>query len=125
MASSRPWRQPMPQGTAERYSLPRIEALAAEPRVYAERLADKLPSATTLAEIEARDAAPAARWGRLGAMIVRPVRIRLEHALAVAISIGAPTPRHVRLDDRRLRGPAVAAAERARDVAVRGQAGDP
>jgi hypothetical protein len=34
------------------YSLPRIEALAAEPGVYAERLAEELLSAVTLTELE-------------------------------------------------------------------------
>src|SRR4051812_1688614 len=50
------------------HSLPRIEALAAEPGVYAERLSEELPSAATLAELEARDAALAGALGRIDAM---------------------------------------------------------
>jgi len=46
-------------------SLPRIEALEAEPGGYAERLAAELPAATTLGELEARDAIVAGdcEWG--------------------------------------------------------------
>ncbi|TMQ09073.1 MAG: hypothetical protein E6J90_16080 [Deltaproteobacteria bacterium] len=89
------------------YSLPRIEALAAEPGVYAARLREELPSAATLAALEARDAALARALGRIEAMVAA-MRIRLDHALATDTSIGAPpaacSPRH-----RRRCGPAVAA----------------
>ncbi|TMQ20502.1 MAG: hypothetical protein E6J90_16015 [Deltaproteobacteria bacterium] len=71
------------------YSLPRIEALAAEPGVYAERLAEELPSAATLTELEARHAALAGALGRIDAMIARAMRIRLNHAFAAITSIGA------------------------------------
>jgi hypothetical protein len=73
------------------HSLARIEALAAEPGVYAERLAAELPAAATLAELEARDAVLVRALGQIDAMIVRAMRIRLDHALAADTSIGAPT----------------------------------
>jgi hypothetical protein len=56
-----------------------------------ERLAEELPSAATLAELEARDAARAGALVRIDAMIARAMRIRLDHALAADTSIGAPT----------------------------------
>ncbi|TMQ10887.1 MAG: hypothetical protein E6J90_25580 [Deltaproteobacteria bacterium] len=107
------------------YSLPRIEALAAEPGVYAERLGEELPSAATLAELEARDAALAGALGRIDPMIVRAMRIRLDHALAADTSIGAPTRSVFAATIVGYAGRLPVLAERARDVAVRGQAGDP
>ena len=107
------------------YSLPRIEALAAEPGVYAERLAEELPSAATLAELEARDAALASALGQIDAMIVRAMRIRLDHALAADTSIGAPTRSVFASTIVGYAGRLTLLAERARDVAMRGRAGDP
>jgi hypothetical protein len=111
------------------YTLPRIEALAAEPGVYAERLAEELPAAATLAELEARDAVLAGALGDIDALIARAMRIRLDHALAADpsadASIAAPTrsvfaQTIVGYADRlSLLG------DRARDVAARGRARDP
>jgi hypothetical protein len=107
------------------YSLPRIDALAAEPGVYAERLAEELPSAATLAELDARDAALAGALGQIDAMIARAMRIRLDHTLAADTSIGAPTRSVFASTIVGYAGRLSLLAERARDVAVRGRAGDP
>jgi hypothetical protein len=113
------------------HSLVRIAALEAEPALYAERLAHEIPAAASLAELEARDAVLAGALGRIDAMISRAMRIRLDHALAADASagadasIGAPTrsvfaSTIVGYADR-----LPLLAERARDVAARGRAGDP
>src|SRR5262245_3743212 len=72
-------------------SLVRLDVLEAEPSRYAERLADEVPAAATLAELEARDAMLASALGQIDAMIARAMRIRLDHALAGDTSIAAPT----------------------------------
>src|SRR5262245_20470965 len=107
------------------YSLARLEALEAEPGAYAEQLAAELPAATTLAELEARDALLIAALGQIDAMIARAMRIRLDHALAADGSIAPPTRSvfsHTIVGYAR-RLPLL--AERARDVAARGGAADP
>ena len=106
-------------------SLLRIEALAAEPSVYAERLAEELPSAAMLTELVARDAALADALGRIDAMVARAMRISLDHALAADTSIGAPTRSVFASTIVGYAGRLSLLAERARDVAVRGRAGDP
>ena len=107
------------------YSLAGIAALEAEPGAYAEALAAELAPAATLAELEARDAALVGALGQIDAMIVRAMKIRLEHALAAEPSIAAPT-RNV------FAHTIVGYADRlslledcARDVAARGRAADP
>lgn len=107
------------------YSLSRIEALAAEPGAYAERLAEELSPAATLAELEARDAALAAALGQIDAMIGRAMRIQLDHTLAGDTSIGAPTRSVFASTVVGYAGRLSLLGDRARDVAVRGRAGDP
>jgi hypothetical protein len=107
------------------HSLARIEVLAAEPGVYAERLAAELPAADTLAELEARDAVLAGALGQIDAMIARAMRIRLDHGLAADTSIGAPTRSVFASTIVRYAGNLALLAQRARDVAVRGGAADP
>jgi hypothetical protein len=107
------------------HSLAGLEALEAEPAVYAERLAEELPAAATLAELEARDAALAAALGRIDAMIARAMKIRLEHALAGDPSIAAPTRSVFSSTITGYAGRLPLLAQRARDVAARGGAADP
>ena len=104
-------------------SLAAIEALEADPGQYATQLA--IPAATTLAELEARDALLAGALREVDEVIARVMRIRLDHALASDTSIAAPT--------RRVFASTVASyatslpllAERVRDIAARGRAADP
>lgn len=107
------------------HSLARLEALEAEPGVYAERLAPEIPAATTLAELEARDAVLAGALGRIDVMIARAMRIRLDHALAADTSIGAPTRSVFSSTIVGYAGRLPLLAQRARDVAERGGAADP
>ena len=107
------------------HSLARLEALEAEPGAYAERLAAEIPAATTIGELEARDAILAGALGRIDAMIARAMKIRLDRALAADASIGAPTrsvfsSTIIGYADRL---PLI--EQRARDVAARGGAVDP
>ena len=107
------------------HSLARIEALEAEPGVYAERLAAELPAAATLAELEARDAVLAGAVRQIDAMIVRAMRVRLDHALAADTSIGGPTRSVFSSTIVGYAGKLPLLAQRARDVAARGRAADP
>lgn len=102
------------------HSLARLEALEAEPAAYAEQLVAELPAASSIAEIDARDAMLAAVLSGIDALCTRAMRIRLDHALAADTSIAPPT--------RNVFAQTVVAyvdrvsllAERARDVAARG-----
>jgi hypothetical protein len=107
------------------HSLAHIEALAAEPEVYAARLAAEIPAAATLAELEARDAVLVRALGQIDAMIARAMRIRLDHALATDTSIGAPTRNVFSSTIVRYASNLALLAQRARDVAARGGAADP
>jgi len=107
------------------YSLERIEALEAEPGRYAERLAAELAGAATLPELEARDAVLAGALGQIDAMSARAMRIRLDHALDLDPSIGAPTRNVFSHTIVSYAGRLPLLAQRARDVAARGGAADP
>ena len=107
------------------HSLARIEALAVEPGVYAERLAAELPAAATLGELETRDAIVAGALGKIDAMIARAMRIRLDHALAADSSIGGPTRSVFSSTITGYAGRLPLLVQRARDVAARGGAADP
>jgi hypothetical protein len=107
------------------HSLARIEVLEAEPGIYAERLAAEIPAAATLAELEARDALLGRALGQIDAMIVRAMRIRLDHVLAADTSIGAPTRSVFSSTITGYAGRLPLLAQRARDVAARGGAADP
>jgi hypothetical protein len=107
------------------HSLARIDALAAEPGVYAERLAAELPAGTSLAELEARDAILAGALRQIDAMIARAMRIRLDHALAADTSIAAPTRNVFASTIVGYAGRLALLEDRARDVAARGGAAAP
>lgn len=106
-------------------SVARLDALASDPAGYAALIADELPAGDELADLEARDGQLRAAFGQLDAMIERAARLGIDQALAMDSSIGAPTRKVFastvvsyadRLD---------VLAARARDVAMRGGAGDP
>lgn len=105
-------------------SITRIDALAADPGTYAEQLAADLPTASTLAELEARDAQLAAGLGQIDGMITRAMRIRLEHALASENSIGPPTRMVFAQTVVSYAGKLDVLGSRARDIAARGGARD-
>jgi len=107
------------------YSLARLEALEAEPGAYAERVAAELGPATTLPELEARDAMLVGALGQIDAMLVRAMKIRLEHALAAEPSIAAPTRNVFAHTIVSYAGRLSLLEDRARDVAARGRAADP
>ena len=102
------------------HSLARLTAFGAEPDAYAARLATELATAATLADLEARDAALAAALGHIDMMIVRAMKLRLEHALASEPSIGAPTRNVFAQTIVGYAGKLPLLAQRARDVAARG-----
>jgi hypothetical protein len=106
-------------------SLARIEALEAAPDAYVERLAGELGEAATLAALEARDDALRHALAQVDAMIERAARIRLEHALADAASIAAPTRKVFATTIVSYAGRIELLASRAREVAARGGAADP
>src|SRR4029078_761852 len=91
---------------------------------YAEALAAEIPAAATLPELEARDAALAQALGQIDAMLVRAMKLRLEHALADRPSIAAPSPAVFAHTVSRCAGQLALLEERARDVAARGGAGN-
>ena len=107
------------------YTLARIESLEAQPGAYAEALAAELAPAHTLAELEARDAALFGALAQIDAMIVRAMKIRLEHALAAEPSIAGPTRNVFAHTIVGYAGRLSLLEDRARDVAVRGRAADP
>jgi hypothetical protein len=107
------------------YTLARIEALEAQPGAYAEALAAELAPAATLPELEARDAALFGALAQIDAMIVRAMKIRLEHALAAEPSIAGPTRNVFAHTIVGYAGRLSLLEERARDVAVRGRAANP
>jgi hypothetical protein len=107
------------------YSLAGVVALEAEPMVYAERLAAEVPGAATLPELEARDAFLVRALGQIDAMLVRAMKLRLEHALAADRSIAAPTRSVFAHTIVSYAGRLSALEDRARDVAARGGAADP
>lgn len=107
------------------HSLASLEALEADPGGYAERLAEEIPQADTLAALEARDGALAAALGRIDQAMARAMKIRLEHALAADSSIGPPTRSVFSSTITGYAGRLSVLEERAQDVAARGGAADP
>ena len=101
-----------------------LDGLAADPGAYAEQLAAELAPASTLPELEARDAQLAAALGQIDTMIARAMRIRLEHALAADNSIGPPTRMVFAQTVVSYGGKLDVLASRARDIAARGGARD-
>ena len=104
-------------------SLAAIEALEADPGQYAAQLV--IPAATTLVELEARDATLAAALREVDDTIARVMRIRLDHALASDPSIAAPTRRVFASTVVSYATNLQLLSERVRDIAARGRAADP
>jgi hypothetical protein len=107
------------------YSLAGVVALEGAPGAYAEALAAEVPAAATLPEIEARDAMLAGALAQIDAMLVRAMKLRLEHALADDASIGPPTRAVFAHTIVSYAGRLSLLEDRARDVAARGGAGNP
>ena len=104
-------------------SLAHLDAF--DPPSYAEELAAEVPAAVTLAGIEARDAFLADALAQLDAMLARAMRLRLDHALAADTSIGPPTRKVFAATIVGYASDLGLLAQRARDIAARGGAGDP
>lgn len=104
-------------------SLAHLDAF--DPPSYAEQLAAEIPSAVTLADLEARDAFLADALTQLDAMIARAMRMRLDHALAADTSIGPPTRKVFATTIVGYASDLGILAQRARDVAARGGGADP
>jgi hypothetical protein len=107
------------------HSLEALDALAADAREIADRLAAELPPAATLAELAARDTVLADALGRIDAVAVRAMRLRLDHALADDTSLAAPTRKVFASTIVGYAGDVALLAQRARDVSARGGARDP
>ena len=104
-------------------SLASIDAL--DPAHHAGLLAAELAPATTLAELEARDAQLSAALAAIEAAMTRVMRIRLDHALAADTAIAPPTRRVFAQTVAAYAGNLGLLEQRARDVATRGGARDP
>lgn len=104
-------------------SLAHLDAF--DPPAYAAQLAAEVPSAATLAELEARDAFLADALMQLDEMIARAMRMRMDHALAADTSLGVPTRKVFATTVVRYADDLGLLAQRARDVAARGGARDP
>lgn len=107
------------------YSLAGVVALEAEPGTYADKLAAEVATAATLPELESRDAFLVRALGQIDAMVVRAMKVRLEHALADDPSIAPPTRSVFAHTVVGYAGRLSLLEERARDVAARGGAADP
>ncbi|HSS00971.1 MAG TPA: hypothetical protein VLM79_28135 [Kofleriaceae bacterium] len=107
------------------YSLAGLVALEGDKFAYSAAVAAEVPAATTLPELEARDAALARALGQLDAMLVRAMKLRLEHALADDQSIGPPTRAVFAHTITSYAGKLSLLEDRARDASARGGAGDP
>lgn len=107
------------------HSLATLEALEAEPGSVAARLASELPAVTSLADLEARDAAWSGILVGIDTLCARAMRLRLDHSLAVDTSIGAPTRSVFASTIIAYAANLPLLAQRARDIAARGGAVDP
>jgi len=117
-------------GTAQSFldrvhSLAQLEKVEAEPGSFARLLAADLGAAATLGDLEARDAALAVAIGNLDAMLVRAMRLRLDHALAADSSIGTPTRNVFAATIAGYQHDLPLLGQRAYDIALRGRAPDP
>jgi hypothetical protein len=106
-------------------SLAATDALAAEPSLYTGALAAELAPVTSLAELEARDAALVAALAAVDAFAPRVMRIRLDHALAADGAIAPPTRKVFAQTVIRYAGNLGLLGERARDIAARERVADP
>jgi hypothetical protein len=106
-------------------ALSHIAALAADPAVYADRLADELAGGTSQGELAARDDRLRDALARIDAMAERAMRIWLEHLLADDPSIATPTRKVFASTVVGYAGKLDVLETRARDVASRGGSIDP
>jgi hypothetical protein len=106
------------------YSLTHLEAF--EPASYVAQLADDVHGdATTLAELEARDASLAAAFPAIDTMIARAMRVRLDHALALDASMPAVTRNVFATTIASYANTLDVLAQRVHQVAARGGSPDP
>jgi hypothetical protein len=106
-------------------SLPRIAALEADSRAYAERLAQELANAESRSELAARDDRLRDALARIDGMTERVMRIRLDHVLADDTTIGIPTRKVFASTIVNYESKLDVLEARASDVARRGGALDP
>ena len=107
------------------HSLEQLAGLEAEPGAVIERLRSELPPATSLSDLEARDATLSSLVNAIDVMCARAMRVRLEHVLAADTSIGPPTRKVFASTVTGYADNLSLLAERARDIAERGRAVDP
>jgi len=113
------WKQALDRA----HSLAQLEALDAS-RVI-EELAAETPDATSLPELEARDADLAAALDAIDAIAIRAMKVHLEHALTADGSIGAPTRNVFAQTIVNYAGNIPLLVQRVRDLAARGGAPSP
>jgi len=108
--------------------LDRVQSLAAVETVdaaaFAGELRGEIGVATTLAELETRDATLASALTAIDAFAARVMRIRMEHALASDTSVAAPTQRVFAQTVTQYEGRLGVLEQRALDVATRGGSSD-
>jgi hypothetical protein len=100
-----------------------LEAL--DPDVVVEEMLAAVPSASSVAEYEARDAWIAGAARAIDAMISRAMRILLDHALESDTSIAIPARKVFASTIANYANKLPLLAERARDIAARGGAANP
>jgi hypothetical protein len=106
-------------------SLTHIAELEADPRAYADRLANELAAAASRDELAARDDRLRDALARIDAMAERAMRIRLDHVLAGDTAIGMPTRKVFATTVLGYESKLDVLEARARDVAHRGGSLDP
>ncbi|MGE0401060.1 MAG: hypothetical protein AB7T06_30400 [Kofleriaceae bacterium] len=114
-----PWKQALDRA----HSLAQLDAL--DPAAVIAELEAEIPDATSLPELEARDAALAAALDAFDAIAIRAMKVRLEHALASDGSIGPPTRNVFAQTIVNYADNVALLGERARDLAMRGRAPSP
>ena len=105
------------------HSLAALSAL--EPAAYTEAIVNGTPPATTLAELETRDAYLTTALMQIDDAIARFMKLRLDHALADDTSIGAPTRKVFAQTIASYANNLPALGDRVRELAARGHAGNP
>ncbi len=111
------------QGLDRAHSLAQLEAL--DPASVIAELEAETPDATSLSELEARDAGLAAALDAIDVITIRAMKVRLDHALASDGSIGPPTRNVFAQTIITYAGNEPLLSERARDLAARGRAPSP
>ena len=106
-------------------SMATVEALAAAPDDYANELAREIPTASSLAELAARDAALVAGLQAVDDLAARAMRIELDRVLATDTSLAPQTRRLFTSTVVSYRDKLPLLAERVRDAATRGGSREP